>query len=136
MVSNTQESVGAAFANLPASGVALLTTYRRDGRAVGTAVGIRKHADHVLFTTWSTTGKVKRLQANPEVTLAPATRRGTPTGPTVAGIARRLTGAEEQAALAAMRSGLEGRFWLFLYRLRRLQPVIYEIRPRVEAPPP
>jgi hypothetical protein len=59
------------FTALQVSNVALLTTFRRNGQGVETPVGIRFAEGNVYFTTWSTTGKVKRLARNPRVTLAP-----------------------------------------------------------------
>src|SRR5262245_41631810 len=91
-----QDQVSGSFAALPTKGVALLTTFRRSGEAVPTPVEIRVRSERVYFTTWSTTGKVKRLAHTPGVTLARCTRMGKPTGPSVAGVARRLGGAEAE----------------------------------------
>ncbi len=60
-----------------------LTTFRRDGTPVGTALWIVGDGDHLYVWTGSGTGKVKRVRNNPAVTVAPATRRGQPTGPAV-----------------------------------------------------
>jgi len=49
----------------------LLTTYRRDGRPVGTPVSIAVDEDRAFFRTWDTTGKFKRIRNNPEVEVAP-----------------------------------------------------------------
>ncbi len=64
------------FTALQVSNVALLTTFRRNGQGVETPVGIRFAEGKAYFTTWSTTGKVKRLARNPRVTLAPFTKMG------------------------------------------------------------
>jgi len=124
-----QDQVGESFAALPAKGVALLTTFRRSGAGVPTPVEIRVRGDRVYFTTWSTTGKVKRLTHTPDVTLARCTRFGKPTGPSVAGVARRLDGAEAEAASAYFGKGLWARLWDQIYRLRDWQPAIYEVAP-------
>jgi PPOX class probable F420-dependent enzyme len=120
----------AAFAPLKASSVALLTTFRRNGVGVGTPVGISVVQGKAYFTTWSTTGKIKRIANNPQVTLAACTRGGKPIGPTVAGIARRLEGAEAPEVRTMLGVGLRRRLWELVYRLfMRAQPVIYEVAP-------
>src|SRR5215469_18894083 len=89
------------FTALQVSIVALLTTFRRNGQGVETPVGIRLAEGKAYFTTWSTTGKVKRLARNPRVTLAPFTKMGMKViGPTVEGMARSLEG-DEVATLSA-----------------------------------
>jgi hypothetical protein len=59
--------------------------------------------------TWSTTGNVKRQANNPHVPLAPCTRAGKAIGPAIAGIARRLAGAEATQVQAALTNNFEGR---------------------------
>ena len=124
-----QDQAGKVFAALPAKGLALLTTFRRSGEAVPTPVEIRARGERVYFTTWSTTGKVKRLAHTPNVTLARCTRMGKPSGPSVAGVARRLDGPEAEAVSAYFGKGLWARLWDQIYRLRGWQPVIYEVAP-------
>jgi PPOX class probable F420-dependent enzyme len=122
-----QDQTGEAFAALPAKGVALLTTFRRSGEAVPTPVEIRVRGERVYFITWSTTGKVKRLAHTPGVTIARCTRMGRPTGPSVAGTARRLDSVEAGAVSAYFGKGPWGRLWDQIYCLRGWQPVIYEV---------
>ena len=56
----------------------LLTTYRKNGEAVGTPVWIVALPDGSAgFTTETTSGKVKRIGNNPKVTLQPCSVRGT-----------------------------------------------------------
>jgi PPOX class probable F420-dependent enzyme len=128
-----QDQVSGTFAALPTAGVALLTTFRRSGEAVPTPVEIRARGERVYFTTWSTTGKVKRLAHTPNVTLARCTRFGKPTGPSVAGIARRLDGAEAEAISVYFGKGFWARLWDQIYRLRGWQPVIYEVAPAIAS---
>jgi PPOX class probable F420-dependent enzyme len=118
-----------SFEALPAKGVALLTTFRRSGVSVPTPVEICVRGERVYFTTWSTTGKVKRLAHTPDVTLARCTRMGKPTGPSVAGVARRLDGAEAEAMTAFLGKGSWAKLWNQIYRLRGWQPVTYEVAP-------
>lgn len=113
---------------LSRSNVALLTTFRRDGTGVGTPVGIRIVGDKVYFTTWSTTGKVKRLANNPRVMLAPCTRRGRVTGDTLRGIAHRLSPEEaERAKATLLKRTVWGALWDRIYALRGRQPVMYSV---------
>lgn len=119
-----------AFAALRTSKVALLTTFRRNGQGVETPVGIRLADGNVYFTTWSTTGKVKRLARNPRVTLAPFTKMGMRViGPTVEGTARRLEDAEVEKLAAIFKPSLWGRMWNQIYQLRGWQAIQYEISP-------
>ena len=54
-----------------------LTTYRRNGDPVATPVWIAPLAGgRAGFTTAADSGKVKRIRANPSVTLAPSDIRG------------------------------------------------------------
>ena len=67
-----------------------LTTFRRSGEAVSVPVWIGRDGDALTVTTPATSGKVKRLRADPRVELRPCSRRGTVDGgvPPVAGVAR------------------------------------------------
>jgi PPOX class probable F420-dependent enzyme len=123
------DQTNGSFAALPVAGVALLTTFRRNGAGVPTPVEIRVRGERVYFTTWSTTGKVKRLAHSPDVTLAPSTRFGKPTGPSVAGIARRLDGAEAENLSTFFGKGLWATLWNQIYQLRGWQSVVYEVAP-------
>jgi PPOX class probable F420-dependent enzyme len=117
-----------AFTILSISNVALLTTFRRNGQGVGTPVGIRLAEGKVYFTTWSSTGKVKRLAHNPRVTLAPFTKMGMKViGPTVEGTARRLEETEVEKLSALFTSGFRGRIWNLIYQLRGWQAIHYEV---------
>jgi uncharacterized protein len=67
------------MADLAAEQFVCLTTFRRDGTPVGTALWIVEDGDHLYVWTGSQTGKVKRARNS----LAPATRRGKPPWPAV-----------------------------------------------------
>jgi uncharacterized protein len=70
----------------------LLTTYKRDGSPVGTAVSLVVEGDHAYFRTWDTAWKFRRIRNNPEVEVAPCTWHGRPTGPAIRARARILEG--------------------------------------------
>jgi PPOX class probable F420-dependent enzyme len=58
----------------------LLTTFRWDGRPVGTPVHIAVEGDHAYVRTWNTAGKMKWIRVNPLVEIASSTIKGTLTG--------------------------------------------------------
>lgn len=62
-----------------------LTTFRKDGSAVGTPVWTVGAAGHLYVWTGERTWKVKRIRDNPAVTIAPCTRFGKVTGAAVEG---------------------------------------------------
>lgn len=69
----------------------LLTTFRRDGTAVPTAVWAVADGDAaVLIWTSRKTGKVTRIRRSGRVTAAPCTMSGRPTGPAIEGFAELL----------------------------------------------
>src|SRR3954468_11019266 len=84
----------ASFAPFARQRTVLLTTFRRDGTLVKTPVNIAVDGNRAFIRTWDTAGKAKRIRNNPEVTIAPSTVRGRPTGPSIPAHARILTGAE------------------------------------------
>lgn len=120
----------ASFAFLRQSKTALLTSFRHNGQQVGTPVGLTVVGNNAYFTTWSTTGKIKRIAHNPHVTLAPCTRQGKPLGPAVEGTARRLEGVEAKEARKHLGGTLRFWMWALIYKLVfRAQPVLYEVVP-------
>jgi PPOX class probable F420-dependent enzyme len=80
-----------------------LTTYRRNGTPVSTAVSIAVDGDRAVFRSFTKAGKTRRLRRNPAVEVAPSTFLGRPTGPAVRGTARLLDGAEARAAARLLR---------------------------------
>jgi PPOX class probable F420-dependent enzyme len=89
----------------------LLTTYRRDGRPVGTPVSLAVDGDHAYLRSFETAGKARRIHNNPRVEVAPSTARGRPTGPAIQATTTRLEGAESRHAarlLAAKHPLLHG----------------------------
>lgn len=113
---------------------ALLTSYKRDGGAVGTPVNLAVDGDHAYFRTPGTAWKVKRIRNNPEITLAPCTFRGRPTGPPVRARARPLApgSPEDRHAARLLRRKhpvLQGAVVPLVHRLWRTGTLHYEVRP-------
>jgi uncharacterized protein len=122
------------FAPLRTSSTALLTSYRRNGQGVSTPVGIRVANGKAYFTTWSTTGKIKRIANDTRVTLAPCTRQGKVLGPIIKGIARRLEGTEARQARTVIGGSVTYWIWILIYKLLfHAQPVLYEVVPVTQA---
>jgi uncharacterized protein len=108
----------------------LLTTFRRDGRAVGTPVSIAVDGGRGYVRSPGNAGKVKRLRNDPRVELAPCTARGRPTGPAVPAVARRLDGDEARRAAALLRRRhpvLQGLLVPLAHRVLRCGTAHYEV---------
>jgi PPOX class probable F420-dependent enzyme len=111
---STVEAIGSAS-------YALVTTYRRDGRAVPTAVWIVRDGDELAFWTVTGSGKVKRIRRDGTVLIGPCDLRGNPTGEQVPGHAVILdaAGTERVRGLLKRKYGLMGRITLWGSRIRR-----------------
>jgi uncharacterized protein len=110
----------------------LLTTFKRDGTPVGTAVNIVVEGDHAYFRTWDTAGKLKRIRNNPEVEFVPCTPLGKPKGSTVRARARILEGGEAVHArrlLAREYPLMHGIMVPLVHRLRGYATMHIELRP-------
>lgn len=68
-----------------------LTTFRRNEMPVATPVWFVMLDDSVCLYTGASTGKVRRIRANPRVTIAPCTLSGDVTGPTIVGTANMVS---------------------------------------------
>jgi hypothetical protein len=99
----------------------LVTTFRKDGRAVPTPVWVVRDGDHLAIWTVRDSGKVKRIRRNPEVLVGPCDVRGRLTGAQVPGRAAVLdaAGTARVRAAIARKYGLLGRLTLWGSRLRR-----------------
>ncbi|SCL16312.1 PPOX class F420-dependent oxidoreductase [Micromonospora inyonensis] len=107
--------------DLAAEKYVLLTTYRRDGRAVPTPVWAVRDGDALAVWTVAGSGKVMRIRRNPTVTVAPCDVRGRPHGPAVKGQAA-LCGPTETRRIRSLlkqKYRLLGRLTLLGSRLRR-----------------
>jgi PPOX class probable F420-dependent enzyme len=106
----------------------LLTTFRKNGKAVPTPVWYGRTGDHLYVFSLATAGKVKRLRNSQRAQIAACTGIGRITGPTMDARARILPRDEEKIARQALRrkypitfrvsevfaNGLLRRKWAFL----------------------
>ena len=76
-----------------------LTTFRKDGSPVATAMWFYVDGDRLFTTTVATTPKVRRLLANANVEVAVCTQAGKITGPVHIGTARVMDRHETEAVL-------------------------------------
>jgi uncharacterized protein len=81
-------------ATLAAANYVALVSYRRDGTPVSTPVWVVGHGSGLAVWSARKTYKVKRIERNPAVTVAPCTFRGATTGPAGAGRAPIMSGAQ------------------------------------------
>ena len=108
----------------------LLTTYKRDGTPVDTPVSIAFDGDRAFFRSYDKAWKTKRLRHNPKVKVAPATVKGTTTGPAIEARATLLEG--EQAKVAARALARRHRLLQavavpVMHRLARYRTMHYEL---------
>jgi PPOX class probable F420-dependent enzyme len=111
---------------------ALLTTYRRDGTPVSTPVIVAVVGSRLVFLTFQSAAKAKRLRRDPRVLAAPSTFRGEPRGAAMSGTARLLTGRNAQVArraLAHRSPVLVGLLVPVVFRLARLRTLYYAVEP-------
>jgi uncharacterized protein len=109
-----------------------LTTFKRDGTPVGTAVNIVVDGDHAFVRSFERAWKARRMRNDPNVEIAPATWRGNPTGPAIKARARLLDGVESEQAgrLIDAKHPLFQRLLVrFGHKLLRHRTLHYEIRP-------
>ena len=99
----------------------LLTTFRRDGRAVPTALWVMPDGTGLAFWTPENTGKLKRIRNNGRVTVAACDVRGNPKGEPIEAQARIGDAADRARVGESLKKkyGLIGRVTLAGSRLRR-----------------
>jgi uncharacterized protein len=108
----------------------LLTTYKRDGTPVDTAVSLAFDGDRAFFRSYDRAWKTKRLRHNPNVRVAPATVRGTATGPPLDARATLLDGDQAKVAaraLARRHRVLQAVVVPVTHRLARYRTMHYEL---------
>jgi uncharacterized protein len=111
----------------------LLTTYKRDGTAVDTPVSLAFDGDRAFFRSYDKAWKTKRLRNNPDVKVAPATVKGTATGPAIDARATLLDDGEARIAaraLARRHRVLQALVVPVSHRLMRYRTMHYELHPR------
>ncbi|MCS6940194.1 MAG: PPOX class F420-dependent oxidoreductase [Roseiflexus sp.] len=108
-----------------------LTTFRKNGQPVPTPVWFAQEGDRIYVVTLATSGKAKRIRANPRVQLTPSDARGKPLGEIVEAHARILDPSEQEVGHRALAKKYGVMYWMFagFWKLRRLKPVFLEIRP-------
>jgi PPOX class probable F420-dependent enzyme len=106
----------------------MLTTFRKNGKAVPTPVWYGRTGNHLYVFSLAKAGKVKRIRSSQHVQIAACTGIGRLTGPTMEASARILPKDEEIIARRALRrkhpiafrfsevfaNGLLRRKWAFL----------------------
>jgi uncharacterized protein len=99
----------------------LLTTYRKDGRAVPTPLWVVPDGSGLAFWTPAGTGKLKRIRNNGRVTVQPCDVRGNPRGEPVEAQARIGDSADRRRIGEGLKKkyGLLGRLTLLGSRIRR-----------------
>jgi PPOX class probable F420-dependent enzyme len=85
----------------------LLTTFRRTGEPVATAVWSVRDGDRLLIWSNIAAGKVKRVRRTSRVLIGPCTRTGQPTGEPVEGLAELL----DEAGLGRVVRLLKQKYW-------------------------
>ena len=99
----------------------LLTTYRKDGRAVSTPLWVVPDGDGLMLWTPAGSGKVKRIRNNGRVTVQACDFRGNPSGEPIEAHARIGDAADRNrvGALLKRKYGLTGWMTLIGSRIRR-----------------
>ena len=125
--------MNAALAPIRDAKTILLTTYKKDGTAVGTPVSVAFDGDRAYFRSWDKAWKTKRIGRDPSVQAAPSTFRGRPTGPAIRARATLLDG--EQARIAARALARQHRVLQAIvvptaHRLMRYRTMHYELIPQ------
>lgn len=116
-----------AFASFEGHKYLLLTTFRRSGEGVPTAVWFAAGGGALGVFTGPQTGKVKRIRGEGRVRIAPCSFRGRVNGEEQEAAARLVTG-EDAARIEAALAAKYG--WLFRMIARRhAAPAFIEITP-------
>jgi hypothetical protein len=110
-----------ALDDLAAARYVLLTTFRKDGRAVPTPLWVVRDGAELAVWTPVDTGKVKRIRRSGRVTVAPCDVRGNVSGEAVEGFARLGDTADTERVRKALgrKYGVLGRLTVLGSKLRR-----------------
>ena len=107
-----------------------LTTFRRDGTPVATAVNLAVDGERAFFRTWDTSGKAKRLRRDARIELAPCTFTGTPTGEAMPALARPVDGVVADRArelIEGKHHVLQGLLVHYGHRFTGRRTIYYEV---------
>jgi PPOX class probable F420-dependent enzyme len=93
------------FGHLAGHKYCLVVSYKRSGEAVATPVWFGVDDDgRLYFRSYSNAVKLRRIENDPRVKVAPCTLRGKPLGPAAEGTARVLDDPHDARAEAAIQS--------------------------------
>jgi PPOX class probable F420-dependent enzyme len=108
-----------------------LSTFRRNGKPVGSTVLFALENGKMYVTTGVDSWKVKRIRNNPNVKAEPCSASGQILGSSVSGVARVMSADESEVARRALlgRNRLERRLFNFTTRLMGVKRVYLEITP-------
>lgn len=108
-----------------------MESYRKNGEAIRTPLWFVEDDGQFYFYTVAHSFKVKRLQNNPRVRIAPCDIRGNLNGDWISATARRLDDVEARHADALLNQkyGWQKRLLNFLAKLRGHQRAAFAIRP-------
>jgi uncharacterized protein len=106
-----------------------LTTYCKSGEPVVTTVWFAHESDRIVGTTLRHAGKLKRIRANPAVSVAPSTATGQPLGEALKGVARVLPPEDEAVVKTALRNKYGAQFDQITANADPAQRVYWEVRP-------
>ncbi|MGJ7417016.1 PPOX class F420-dependent oxidoreductase [Streptomyces cinereoruber] len=114
------DHIDALIGELAAGKYLLLTTFRRDGRAVPTPVWVMRDGRTLAVWSAADAGKVKRIRNDGRVTVGPCDWRGRPLGVSTPGFAEVLTpdASAHFTVLMKRKYGLAARAGLLAGRLR------------------
>jgi uncharacterized protein len=116
---------------------ALIVTFKRSGEPVPTLVNCAISEDgRVYFRSEPDMAKIKRIENDPRVLIAPCSLRGKPRGPLAEGRARLLPTAESESAYDLIRKNWSPAMWPSEMAMDRLGvPMVYvEVRGQPGGP--
>jgi PPOX class probable F420-dependent enzyme len=118
----TRRCAMSPYAALADHEFALLTTYRRSGEAVSTAMWFALDGDRVVMSTPAGAGKLKRLRHTSRVQIQPCSRRGAPLSgiEAIPGVARIVTDVAERRGVEAALAGRYGMQWRLALGVEKL----------------
>jgi uncharacterized protein len=103
-IDDGQNQIGDPFAYLYPYEFALLTTFRKNGEAMPTAMWFAHDLGKLYMVTSATMGKIKRIRNNGRVLLAPCDVRGKVLGEQIEAHAYELPPAQHEYANAVLAS--------------------------------